>query len=249
ASVAADGLVTPRGNGSAWVHARASNGMADSVPVTVSQRVARVVVVPDSLAFDALQAARPIRASALDRLGSPVAGASVTYAVRDGVVASVDSGGNVRALGNGATIVTAAAGEVSASVVVRVAQRPVRLVLPSDTVHFDALGQDQTITAVALDSLGSPLSGGVTNLAVADAGVVEATDAVSVRAKADGVTKASFAVAGFPGQVMLVVGQLAASVSMPAAAFSFDALNDTVRVVPTVRDRLGAPLTRAPVSF
>ena len=58
ASVAADGLVTPRGNGSAWVHARASNGMADSVPVTVSQRVARVVVVPDSLAFDALQAGR-----------------------------------------------------------------------------------------------------------------------------------------------------------------------------------------------
>src|SRR5207245_6714261 len=78
---------------------------------------------------------------------------------------------------------------------------------------------------------------------------VEATDAVTVRAKADGVTKASFAVAGFPGQVMLVVGQLATSVSMPAAALSSDALNDTVRVTPTVRDRLGAPLTSAPVSF
>src|SRR5207247_10861826 len=44
ASVAADGLVTPRGNGSAWVHARASNGMADSVPVTLPPRGARGVV-------------------------------------------------------------------------------------------------------------------------------------------------------------------------------------------------------------
>src|SRR5438876_12276552 len=249
ASVAPDGLVTPRGNGSAWVHARASNGAADSVPVTVSQRVARVVVAPDSLAFDALQAAQPIRASALDRLGSPVAGASVTYGVRDGAVASVDSGGNVRALGNGATVVTAAAGEVSAAVVVQVAQRPVRLVLPGDTVHFDALGQDQTITAVALDSLGSPLSGGLTNLAVADAGLVERVDSVTVRAKANGVTKANFAVAGLPGQVVLVVGQSVASVAMPVAALSFDALNDTVRVTPTVQDRLGASLASAQVSF
>src|SRR5205823_12794431 len=135
--------------------------------------------------------------------------------------ALVDSGGNVRALGNGATVVTAAAGGVTAPVVAQVAQRPVRLVLPSDTVHFDALGQDRTISAVALDSLGSPLSGGVTNLAVADAGVAEAIDAASVRAKANGVTKASFAVAGFPGQVVLVVGQLAASVWMPAAAVVF----------------------------
>src|SRR5207247_3336237 len=147
------------------------------------------------------------------------------------------------------TVMALAAGWTTAPVVVGVAQRPVRLVLPSDTVHFDALGQEQAITAVALDSLGSPLSAGVTNVAVADAGVVEAIDAVTVRAKANGVTKASFAVAGLPGQVVLVVGQRAASVSMPAATLSFDALNASVRVAPTVRDRLGAPLVNAQVSF
>jgi len=82
-----------------------------------------------------------------------VIGAAVTYATGNGAVASVDANGTVRALGNGATVMTLAAGGTTAPVVVQVAQRPVRLVLPSDTVHFDALGQDRTISAVALDSL------------------------------------------------------------------------------------------------
>src|SRR6266545_1421672 len=182
------GLVTTRGNGSATIVAEGGVGVTDSTRVTVSQRVAWVTVAHDTLHFDALNAVLPLVAVAWDRLGSVVPDALLTYATEDGSVATVDASGNVRALGNGATVVTASDGQVTTSVGVQVAQRPVRLVLPSDTVHFDALGQDRTIVATVLDALGSPVDASVANLTVADAGVVEAVDSTTARAKANGVT-------------------------------------------------------------
>ena len=50
--------------------------------------------------------------------------------------------------------------------------------------------------------------------------MIERVDSATVRAKANGVTKANFAVAGFPGQVVLVVGQSVASVAMPVESVS-----------------------------
>src|SRR5207248_796964 len=121
------GRVTTKGNGSTWVYARASNGVADSLKVAVTQVVARVVAARDSILFSALQAVLPLQATAVDRLNSPVIGAALTYSTGAQSIAAVDASGSVRAIASGTTVVRAMYGADTASVVVRVAQRPVRV--------------------------------------------------------------------------------------------------------------------------
>jgi hypothetical protein len=255
ATVGADGLIAALGNGTATVLVDAGAGVVDSARVTVSQRVAWITVATDTLRFDALTAVLPLEAVARDRLGSPVTGASPTYVAGDDGVASVDISGNVRANGNGVTVVAATLGGDTASVVVRVAQRAVRLEVPTDTVVFDAVGEDWTIAAVALDSLGSPLSGGalgglggtvpwspsgstgesgVANLSVADSAVAGLQDSVTVQSRANGVTTATFSVAGVTGHVVVVVDQVPTTLT---AAVTFGN--------PVVTLPVGAPLPLA----
>src|SRR5881394_1435840 len=144
-AVGSDGLVTSKGNGSAWIHARAWNGVGDSIHVVVAQQVARVVVPRDSILFDALQAAGAIQATAVDRLGSPVTAAPLKYATQAPSVATVDASGNIRAIANGNAVVTASSGADTTAVTVRVAQRPVRIAVPTDTARFVALGDTRAI--------------------------------------------------------------------------------------------------------
>ncbi len=207
--ISTSGLATTRGNGSTWLYARASNGVADSVAIAVAQQVARVVVKRDSILLDALQAVLPLQATALDRLGSPVMAATLTYSTGAPSVATLDASGNIHAIANGTTVVTAAYGTDTATVVVQVAQRAVRVLVPNDTLRFVALGETQTMQAIAVDSLGYPVSSTVRGLAVVDTTVVQQLDSVSVRSRSNGLTNATFMVNGLPAHVAMVVSQIA----------------------------------------
>ncbi|HXI64395.1 MAG TPA: hypothetical protein VNH14_07820 [Gemmatimonadales bacterium] len=213
ANVGPTGLVTSRGNGSTWIRARAYNGVADSVAIGVAQQIARVVVKRDSIMFDALHAVLPIQAAAIDRLGSVVAGAGLTYATGSPSVVTVDQNGNLQALANGATVAIANYGADTATVVVRVSQRPVRVVMSSDTVRFVALGETQALQAVAVDSLAYPVSSVVHGLTVSDTTVVQQIDTVTIRSRANGVTQATFSVASISIQVVVVVSQVPTRIS------------------------------------
>jgi hypothetical protein len=212
-SVGPAGVVRSRGNGSTWVYARAANGVKDSVSVVVAQQVVQLVVKRDSILLDALQAVLPVQAVAVDRLGSPVTSATLTYASANPAVAVVDQSGGVRAIANGATTVTAIYGSDTSSVVVRVAQRPVRVLLPTDTVRFVALGETQTIQGIAVDSLGYAVSSGVSGLELTDSIVVQKVDSATVRSRANGSTEAVFTVAGLPTRVPVVVSQIPARIT------------------------------------
>src|SRR5439155_12815492 len=124
----------------------------------------------------------PVQARAVDRLGSPVSGAVLSFAMADPSVASVDVSGNVHALANGTTTATVANGTVTTAVVVRVTQRPVRVVPASDTVRFAALGETRSVSAIALDSLGFQVPGGVTDVSPTDTTVGQQVDSATVRA-------------------------------------------------------------------
>ena len=213
AKVSPSGLATTRGNGSTWLYARASNGVADSVAVAVAQQVARVEVRRDSILLEALQAVVPMEAIPVDRLGSPVTTAALTYATGSPSVAFVDQTGNIRAIANGATTVTAAYGIDSARVSVRVAQRPVRILVPNDTIRFVALGETQPVQGIAVDSLGYAVSSVVQALQVTDTTVVQQVDSVTVRSHANGLTRAAFTVGGLTGQVTVAVSQAVARIA------------------------------------
>ncbi len=248
-AVDSSGLLRARANGSAMIQAQSLSGVVTTVPVVVAQQVARVVAQRDTIGFDALHAQLPMNAIGIDRLGSPVVGAALTYESDRGGTAAVDGNGQIEALRNGTGSVWAVHGVDSGVVFVVVKQRPVRVVLATDTLRLNALGQSLAISAVAEDSLGSPLVDGVIGVAVADTSVAGAADSTGVQAHANGVTTVTFTVAGLPGQLAVRVAQVPASVSLAGAGFTFDAFNDTARALPQVTDSLGALIVGARVSY
>jgi len=249
AKVTPSGLVMSTGNGAAWVYSRAAKGVADSVRIVVAQQVARVVVKRDSIVLDALQAVLPIQATPLDRLGSPVRPAALSYTSGAQSVATVDAKGSIRAIANGATVVSAVYAGDTASVTVRVAQRPVRVVVSSDTIRFVAFGDTRSVTGVAVDSLGSPVPGGVTSLLVADTAVLQRLDSVTVRARGNGATSASLMVAGLTGQVVIIVNQVPMTLTV-ASTFSNPVLTlpvgSTLPLACQVLDKNGFQIARDP---
>src|SRR5437588_896186 len=248
-TVAPSGLVTSNANGATWIPATARNGAADSVRVVVAQQGARVVVARDSILLDALQAALPIQATSVDRLGSPITTAALKYATQAPAVATVDSSGTIRAIANGNAVVTASSGGDTASVVVRVAQRPVRIAAPTDTARFVALGDTRAIRASVVDSLGFSISNMPVTLTVADTTVVQQVDSVTGRSRANGSTVATLTVGGIAAQVAIVVAQRVANVKLWASGGTFDALGDTIHVGAAVFDSLGAPVVREAVAY
>jgi len=208
ANVGTTGLVMSRGNGSTWIRARAYNGVADSMAITVTQQVARVVAKRDSIMFDALHAVLPIQATAIDRLGSVVVGAVLTYATASPSVASVDASGVVQALGNGVTTASAVYGTDTTTITVKVAQRPVRVLLPTDTVHFVALGETQMVQGIAVDSLGYAVSSLVQGLRTSDSTIAAQVDSVTIRSRANGSAQLTFSVAGISAQQAVLINQV-----------------------------------------
>ena len=213
ATASAAGVVTSKGNGTTWVRSRAYNGVADSVAVVVAQQVARVVAKRDSVLLDALQAVLPVQATPVDRLGASVTAAALTYATGSPSIATIDATGDIRAIANGTTLVTATYGSDTAKVAVRVTQRPVRVLVPSDTVRFVALGETQAIQGIAVDSLGYAVSSAVQGLRVTDTTVMRQVDSITVQSRANGTTVETFTVSGISAKVTIVVAQVAVRVT------------------------------------
>src|SRR5262249_32380461 len=136
--------------------------------------------------------------TAVDRLGTPVVSAILTYVTSDPNVVSVDDRGNVQSRGNGAARISVTSDGVTTDLHTTVQQRPTRVGFPRDTIRFVALGDTATISATALDSLGSPVSGGISGLHVLDT-VVALADLSTVRASANGATIVEVEIGGIAG--------------------------------------------------
>ena len=119
ATVDADGLVTATGDGEAAITAT-SGSLSGSGTVTVMQEAAAITVAPDSVHLSASGETAQFTADVTDANGNAVAGASVSWASADEAVATVDAGGVVTAVADGATMVTATSGAASASAAVTV---------------------------------------------------------------------------------------------------------------------------------
>src|SRR3989442_1419480 len=194
--VAGDGLVTSKRNGTAWVTVRVAAYSADSMRVTVAQQVASLTVTPDSFVFGALNAVGAVRTTLLDRLGFSLGNVAPSYHVRDTTVATVAADGTIRARGNGGTWLVTHAGADSTLVGIRVAQRPVRLVVPTDTIRLTAIGDTAVITGTPVDSLGSPVVGLASGPSPSDPTAFELLVPTMVRARSAGTAGAGFTAPG-----------------------------------------------------
>ena len=89
----------------------------------------------------------------LDADDVPIADASVNWSSDNPAVVFVNSRGVVRANANGEARITATSGSVSKTIVVTVAQVPVRIILPRNSVQLASVGETTTLTAIVVDSL------------------------------------------------------------------------------------------------
>src|SRR5438034_929177 len=129
--------------------------MPSSAAVVVTQRLARLQTSPSTLALSALTAESTVVAVGLDARGHPLGPVPVSWTSEAPTIATVTSGGRVRAVDNGATRILAQSGAVQDTVTVTVEQRAQRVViLPNPVPAIVSLGDQVSLAASATDSLG-----------------------------------------------------------------------------------------------
>ena len=181
-----------RRNGLAAIDVRAPSGAATTLWIAVQQQPAALRVDADSVTLEALGAERRAPVTVLDARGSAIAGASPALRSEDTTIA-IASDGRVHARRNGLTRVWATAAGDSAAFVVRVHQRAVAFTGLPEEVSLSALGESFTLSAVAIDSLGSPIERPV-SASVADSLLVTlGSDGRTLTAARNGVTTVTLA--------------------------------------------------------
>ena len=150
--------MTGHGAGEAEVTATTA-GVAGRADFTVvAPAPTTIAITPDTVALTALGQTAQLAAEVRDQIGRVMEGVPVSWSSADRLVAAVDSEGLVTAIGGGATTITATAGEVSGTAVVKVMQLA-GLVVVSPVVDTVALGNTLRLVAEAFDENGSVVDG------------------------------------------------------------------------------------------
>ncbi len=153
ASVAASGLVTAVGNGTATITAT-SSGHSATAAVTVAQATAAVAVTPATASFTAAGATAQLTAQATDGSGNAITGKTFTWTSDAPSVATVNQTGLVTAVANGMAHITATADDKSGSAAVTVT--PVALPAANEVAvmtHVTFLSGRATLTRAARTEL------------------------------------------------------------------------------------------------
>lgn len=154
AAFVAPGRLVARRNGQVVVRALVDNdtGLGS---VVVTQRLARVAASPSTLVLSSLTAESTVVAVGLDARGHALGAVPVTWTSEAATIASVTSGGRIRAVDNGSTRVLARSGVLQDTVTVTVEQRAEHVVVSPDPVPaIVSLGDQAVLSASATDSLG-----------------------------------------------------------------------------------------------
>src|SRR6266704_171256 len=154
ATFVAPGRLVARRNGQVMVRALVDRDTGVG-SVMIAQRLARLQTSPSTLALSALTAESTVVAVGLDARGHTLGLVPVSWTSEAPTIATVTSGGRVRAVDNGATRILAQSGAVQDTVTVTVEQRAQRVViLPNPVPAIVSLGDQVSLAASATDSLG-----------------------------------------------------------------------------------------------
>lgn len=159
AEVSATGTITTKRNGAARIVVVAGPA-ADTMLVTVLQRVASVVLTPDTQRVSSVGAEAAFSARVLDPRGAQIAGAGVVWSASSGVAEHLGNG-RFRATANGSTQIFAtstANPALRATGVFVVTQRAARLDVTPPSASLSALGAQQPFNAVVQDANGNAMS-------------------------------------------------------------------------------------------
>lgn len=227
-----------------------SHGVVVHLPLEVTQYVATIHPLADTIQLSSLGAEVPVSYAVGDDRGRLVMDTVAAMAVADTTVAQVVDG-RVRSLARGVTTLRLELGSAEATVGVEVDQRVASLELRRDTIRFDALLDTTTIYAIARDSLGSLISQPAIVVQVGDGEIATVAGQRTLQALTTGVTVVTLRdpATGVSTSATVIVTQRIVSIDFAQAPLVFDALDDTIIVAATPRDRLGSPVVGAVLDY
>ena len=248
ATVDTRGLVTAVGNGAVAV-AATSGSASGTAAVTVEQVVAQVTVTPDSVAFGALGDTVRVAGAAVDGNGHGVPGVEISWSTSDDAVATVDTGGLVTAVGNGAVAVAATSGSASGTAAVTVEQVVAQVTVTPDSVAFGALGDTVRVAGAAVDGNGHGVSGVEISWSTSDDAVATVDTGGLVTAVGNGAVAVAATSGSASGTAAVTVEQVVAQVTVTPDSVAFGALGDTVRVAGAAVDGNGHGVSGVEISW
>jgi hypothetical protein len=228
----------------------ASHGVEAAFPLHVTQYVAAIVPVADTLRFSALGAQRPIAYVVRDDRGRVVADTTAAISVEDPSVVQL-GGEYAQAVTSGATRLRITLGEATATIAVGVQQRVGSLRLVRDTIRLDALLDTTTVNPVAHDSLGAAIADPALVYDVSDVQVVKFAAGRTLQALTSGAALVTVRdpATGISTSAPVVVRQVVARIDLPSTHILFDALGDTLTLGAIARDRLGSVVPGAALDY
>ena len=248
ATVDSEGLVRSVGNGEAVVTATAGSA-SGTAEATVAQVVTAVNMSPELLEFSALGDTLRLEAEAVDANGRDVEGAVVTWSSGDPGVATVDSEGLVRSVGNGEAVVSATAGSVSGTAEATVAQVVTAVNMSPELLEFSALGDTLRLEAEPVDANGRDVEGAVVTWSSGDPGVATVDASGLVRSVGNGEAVVTATAGSVSGTAEATVAQVVTAVNMSPELLEFSALGDTLRLEAEPVDANGHPVEGAVVTW
>ena len=185
AVVDGSGLATGVAEGEVTVTATSSEVTGRAELTVVAPTPTTVAVTPDSVVFRAIGQTAQLTAEVRDQTGRAMAGVPVAWSSGDTLVAVVDSAGLVTAVGGGAAVVSAAAGDASGEAGVTVLQSA-GFVTVSPAADTIAPGDTLRLVAEAFDENGHGVEGAVFNWSSSDSTIATTDGSGMVRGVAEG---------------------------------------------------------------
>lgn len=209
---------------------------------------ASVRLNPDSLRFTAVGDTSRLSASAQDRFGNAVTGASFIWTSLDTTIATVDATGLVRSRANGAGSVVATTAGKADTARVRVAQVATTVIITPDADTINAIGDTIVLAAAARDRTGNAIASAGISWSSLDTAVASVTSIGRVISRTAGTARIRAAADAAADTASILSRQIVASVSVSPSAPTI-AIGDTTRLTATASDSNGVAKTNASISW
>jgi hypothetical protein len=249
ASVTSVGLATARRNSATYIVAHRS-GVADSIPVTVSQTATSVVITAlAGLAIDALNGELELSAVGFDRNSNADGNSLPAWASLNPVVAQVDPERGVvvgRTIGSAQIVATIDAG--ADTVLVTVANIPAALELEPATVDMSSVNDTAQLTVRAINSRGAVVPVEVTWRST-DTTTVRIVPGARIEARGVGVSRVIVTAGPLADTATVTVTNDPVTINIGPTNLALTFLNQTASPAVTIRNARGDTLPRSSVTW
>ncbi len=245
------GRVQSAGNGTTYIYASQSP-VRDSLQVVVAQRATRIVVTaPTGLAIPAIGGTLVLTTTTFDRNNNPIANAVPTLVSLDPTIAQVNSPTRtVTAIAQGTARIVATQDLAADTVLVQVANIPVKLSLSLDTAVMNSVGDTLRIGVTFTNSLGGLVTGLQPFWHSSDSTILSvATQDGRVVAMRRGTARVIASYASLSDTAIISVTNAPASIHIVNRVDTIPSIGDTLVITANILNTRGALLPPGSVTW